>query len=59
MLDQIKESLAQFQKEKGSELSLRDTQGIAKINSELDLLSERHKKEPAKSKRAYNKVGVA
>jgi hypothetical protein len=57
MLDQIKESLAQFQKEKGSELSLRDTQGIAKINSELDLLSERHKKEPAKSKRAY-KVGV-
>jgi hypothetical protein len=48
MLDQMKESLAQFQRDKGSTLSLRDNQGIAKINSELDLLTERHEKEPAK-----------
>jgi hypothetical protein len=48
MLEQIKESLAQFQKEKGTELSLRDNQGIAKINSELGLLAERHEKEPVK-----------
>jgi hypothetical protein len=48
MLEQIKESLSQFQKEKGTELSLRDNQGIAKINSELGLLAERHEKDPVK-----------
>ena len=53
MLSKLKDNLAAFKAERQGKFSVRDEQGLAKIEFELDLLAKGHEKKKVKKSTSF------